>query len=288
MKTRALVLLASTFFAFHGALAQDVVTPPSSLIIDGIPAIPAELAKRLNPYGEFRPHGMLSWHPAKREILVRRRLNATNQVHVVTDPGVTPQPLTDFPDAVGNATYQPTTGDYFLFSRGEGGNEVFRIYREDIATRTVTALSPEGVRAGGIAWNRKGDRIVYSTQPVDRNNPDRKARTSFHVMDPMKPESDRVVVTLDGGGWGNFAFSEDGKRLAFIEYLSANESYIWVMDVATGHKRRITPVRKDDAVAYGEPRFSKDGKAIFAISDRASEYRRLVMMPATASSTWPR
>lgn len=282
MKTRALVLLASTLLVFQGALAQsDVVTAPPALIVDGIPPIPAELAAKLHPYGEFRPHGMLSWHPQRREMLVRRRLNATNQVHVVAEPGAAPQPLTDFPDAVGNAAYQPTTGDYFLFARGEGGNEVFRIHREDVRTKAVSPLSPEGVRAGALAWNRKGDRIVYSTQPVDRDNPDRRARTTIHVMDPLKPESDRALATLEGGGWGDFAFSEDGKKIAFIEFVSASESYIWVMDLATGQRRRITPARKGELVAYDSPRFSKDGKSIFAISDRASEHRRLVLMPAS-------
>jgi dipeptidyl aminopeptidase/acylaminoacyl peptidase len=54
-----------------------------------------------------------------------------------------------------------------------------------------------------------------------------------------------------------------------------------VMDLATGKKRRVTPSRKGELVAYDTPRFSKDGKTIFAISDRASEYRRLVLMPAS-------
>jgi dipeptidyl aminopeptidase/acylaminoacyl peptidase len=141
-------------------------------------------------------------------------------------------------------------------------------------------LTPEGVRAGGAAWNRKGDRVIYSTQLVDRNNPDRKARTTIHIMDPLKPESDRAIVTLDGGGWGDFAFSEDGKRLVYLEFISANETYIWVMDIASGKTRRITPPGKTDLVAYDNPRFSKDGKSIFVISDRGSEFRRLVMMPA--------
>src|SRR6185436_2705589 len=52
---------------------------------------------------------------------------------------------TDFPDSVGSAAYQPTTGDYFVFARAEGGNEVFRIYRQDIATKAVTPLTPAGV-----------------------------------------------------------------------------------------------------------------------------------------------
>jgi Tol biopolymer transport system component len=227
---------------------------------------------------------MLSWHPQRREILVRRRLDATPQVHAVAAPGSAPRPLTDFPDAVGSAAYQPTTGDYFVFARAAGGNEVFRIYRQDVATQAVTPLTPAGVRVGAIAWNRAGDRIVYSTQPIDRNNPGRTARTTIHVMDPLEPGSDRALADLEGGGWEDFAFSEDGGRIVFIEFISANESHMWVMDVATGERRRVTPAREGEPVAYDSPRFSKDGRSIFAISDRASEYRRLVTMPAAGGT----
>jgi Tol biopolymer transport system component len=280
MKNPALAF-ASALLAAPPLHAQtEVVTPPAALVIEGVPPIPAELAKKLAPYGEFRPHGMLSWNPAKREMLIRRRLNATSQVHLVSDPGVNPLPLTDFPDAVSSATFQPTTGEYFLFQRGVGGDEVYRIFRYDIATKAVTALSIETERAIALAWNRKGDRIVYGTLPIDRNNPDRKVRTTIHVADPLRPESDRAIATLDGGGWKDFRFSEDGKRLVFVEGISANQGYVWVMDLATGKKRRITP-RSAPSVYYDGPRFSKDGKGIFVLSDRGSEFRRLVYLPAT-------
>jgi hypothetical protein len=140
MRTPALLALASMLLAAPALHAQtDVVTPPAALVIEGVPPIPAELAKKLAPYGEFRPHGMLSWNPLKREMLIRRRLTATNQVHLVTEPGVNPQPLTDYPDTVALASYQPVTGAYFLFARAEGGNEVFRIFRQDVASKAVTA-----------------------------------------------------------------------------------------------------------------------------------------------------
>ena len=256
MTIRAVLLIAASLVVFRGALAQETfVAPPPALIADGIPPIPASLAATLGPYGEFRPSGMLSWHPQRREILVRRRLDATTQVHAVTVPGSAPRPLTDFPDAVGYAAYQPTKGDYFIFARGEGGNEVFRIYRQDIATKAVTPLTPADVRVGGTAWNRAGDRIVYSTQPIDRNNPGRTARTTVHVMDPLEPGADRVLASLEGGGWESFAFSEDGDRIAFIEFISVNESHIWVMDLATGQRQRITPPRGGEPVAYDSPRF---------------------------------
>src|SRR6476661_1485591 len=149
MTIRAVLLIAASLVVFRGALAQETfVAPPPALIADGIPPIPASLAATLDRYGEFRPSGMLSWHPQRREILVRRRLHATSQVHAVAVPGTAPRPLTDFPDAVGSAAYQPTRGDYFIFSRAEGGDEVYRIYRQELATQAVTPLTRAGVRVG--------------------------------------------------------------------------------------------------------------------------------------------
>jgi dipeptidyl aminopeptidase/acylaminoacyl peptidase len=281
MKSRPIVLAVLIGLAAATPYAQtEVVTPPAALVIEGVPAISAELANQLKPYGDFRPHGMLSWHPVKREILIRRRLLATPQVHLVPAPGVNPQPLTDYPDAVWSATFQPATGEYFLFLRDEGGNEVGRIFRQDVATRAVTPLTSASERVSSLTWTRKGDRIAYGTQPIDRNSPDRKARTNLHVMDPLDPQSDRVLATFDGGGWDDFRFSEDGKRLVFIEYISANESYVWVMDVATGRKRRVTRPRRGETVAYETPRFTRDGKGIFVLSDRGGEFKQIVLLPA--------
>ena len=277
-KTLAALFVAAALGA-PGARAQDVVTPPPALVLDGVPPISTELARKLQPYGEFRPHGLLSWHPTRREMLVRRRLTTTNQVHLVEAPGVSPVPLTDQADAVSNAEYEPTRGESFLFVRGEGGNEQFQIFRYDFGAKDTTRLTAGGQRASFPQWNRKGDRVVYTTQPIDRNNPERVARTTLHIMDPRKPESDKVLTVFEGSGWGGFRFSEDGKRIAFTEFVSVNESHIWVMDLATGKKRRVTPPGKVETISYGSARFSKDGKGLFTTSDRGSEFRRLVYLP---------
>jgi dipeptidyl aminopeptidase/acylaminoacyl peptidase len=261
------------------ATAQDIAQPPPSLVVDGVPPIPAETVRKLQPYAEFRPHGFVSWHPIRREMLVQKRHEATAQIHFVNEPGVTPQLLTEYPDTVNEAWYQPTTGRYFVFLRAEGGNEVYRLYRYDIATREVTPLSPEGERAQSVAWSPNGNRIAFTTQRVDRNNPDRKARTSIHFMDPMLPRDDRVLATLEGGGWGELRFSEDGRQLAMVELISVSDSHLWVMDVATARKRRVTQVTKGAPAFYDFPQFTRDGKSLIAISDRGSEYKRLVLVP---------
>jgi dipeptidyl aminopeptidase/acylaminoacyl peptidase len=262
------------------ALAQEAtVQPPAALVLDGVPPVPAEVAEKLKPYGEFQLHGLMSWHPTRREMLVRRRLEATNQVHLVTEPGKAPTPVTRFPEAVSGAAFQPTRGDYFVFAQAKGGNEVFRLYRFDIANEKVTPISPEGERATGTSFNRAGDRILYTTQLVDRNNPDRRARTTLHVADPADPSTDRVVTTFDGGNWERFRFSLDGKRIVFIEFVSINETNLWVLDVASGKKRRVTAQPKGGSVAYANASFARDGKGLYATSDRGSEFQRLVYVP---------
>jgi len=279
---KRLFLAAAAFAAVH-ASAGDI-TPPTSLVIDGVPAISDDLIEKVAPYADFRAHAIASWHPTKREMLIRGRLNATNQIELVTAPGERPQPLTDYPDAVNFATYQPVNGSYFVFARAEGGSEVYRLFRQDIATRAVTPVSPAGERASTLQWARKGDLAVYTTLPVDRNNPGGKVTTRVHVVDPAHPETDRVIAELEGGGWSGFHFSEDGKRLVYIEYVSANESYIWLMDVATGKARRVTPPAKGEPVFYGETRFTKDGRGLITVCDRASEFRRLTYLPLSGGA----
>ena len=276
---RAFALAA---FAACAALARPPhVAPPEGLELRGVPPIPAAIADALAPYGEFRPHALLSWHPEKREILVRRRLHETNQLHRVEQPGAIPEPLTELEDPVAYASWSPA-GGFVVFTAGAGGNEVYRLYRKDLSTGEVSALSPAGERVVSVAWTRKGDRLAYAAQSVGGADPKHGATTTVHVVDMRKraPERlrapDRAIAKLPGGGWFEFRFSEDARRLAFVEYRSAVDSRLWVMDAANGRRWRVTRADPAHPVSYGRPQFSADGRALFATSDRGSEFKRLV------------
>ncbi|MBL0142546.1 MAG: S9 family peptidase [Betaproteobacteria bacterium] len=269
----AAALLAATALA---AQAQgEVLTPPSSLVLDGLPPIPAAIAAKTAPYSEFKPSGMLGWHPARREILVTQRLGNTTQIHRVTEPGIAPEALTDFPEAVSGGRYEPRAGAWLLYTSGSGGDEVYRIHRYDPATKAAFPVSPAGERASAPEWNHKGDRIVFTTVPIDRHNASREVKTTVTLADPLAPDKSRVLAVLPGGGWTSFRFSSDDRRLAYIEYVSAEESHVWLMDVATGKRRRLTPATKGEPVYYADPHFAPDGKGLFAISDRGAEFRHV-------------
>ena len=121
------------------AHAQDALAPPPALVLDGVPAVPAGLAADVGRYTEFKPTGFSSWHPQRLEMLVSRRFNNTAQIYRLAAPGAEIELLTDYTEPVRNASYQPATGAYFLFGKDSGGNEVFRLYRNETGGAPSTA-----------------------------------------------------------------------------------------------------------------------------------------------------
>ena len=70
----------------------------------------------------------MSWHPTKREMLIRTRFAETMQIHRF-GPGGDRTQLTFFADPVRGASYSPKDGDRFVFSKDTGGNEADQLYR---------------------------------------------------------------------------------------------------------------------------------------------------------------
>jgi dipeptidyl aminopeptidase/acylaminoacyl peptidase len=251
-------------------VAQDgVVSPADNLVVEEIPKIPVTMAEEINRYTEFRYAALSNWHPTKREMLISTRFADTSQIHLVKIPGGARTQLTFFKDNVGGGSYQPTRGDYFVFSKGSGGNENYQKYRYDFATGAITLLTDGKARNTGGVWSITGDKYVYES--TRRNGED----LDLWMLNPADPKSDRMVAQLKGGGWGVSEFSPDDKQILVGEYISANESYLWLMDSATGNKTLITPKGGAEKVLYGSAQFSKDGKGIFVTTDRDSEFQRI-------------
>ena len=58
--------------------------------------------------------------------------------------------------------------------------------------------------------------------------------SDLYVMDPRDPSTARMVAEVSGGGWSVANWSHDAKKLLLHEYLSANESRLHVLDLASG------------------------------------------------------
>ena len=244
-----------------------VVRPGENLVVENIPAIPLAIAEKANQYGEFRSAGFADWDPVKREMLIITRFADVPQIHLVKMPGGARTQLTFFPDRTGGAHYGPK-GDYFVFSKDVGGGEWFQLYRYDLANGNVTLLTDGKSRNTDPVYSSNSDMVAYSS--TRRTGQD----TDLWAMNPKDPKSDRMLLKLEGGGWNALDWSPDNKQLLVANEVSANQSYIYLVDVASGEKKLLTP-KGTDEIAYGEARFSKDGKGFFATTDRDSEFHRL-------------
>jgi dipeptidyl aminopeptidase/acylaminoacyl peptidase len=257
---------AATAFADAPALAA-----PESLVLDGLPPVPVTIAERASRYAEFRSATVLDWHPTHRELIVATRFGDTNQVHRVSMPGGARTQLTFYPDRISGATFQPPRGDRFVFSKDVGGGEWYQLYRYDLASGETTLLTDGKSRNQLGPFSNRGDRLAYGS--TRRNGTD----VDFYVVDPGDPHSDRRISENQGGGWHIADWSPDDRTLLATEYLSINESRIWLVDVASGRKTPVGPAR-EEKVSQTAVGFGRDGRSVYLTTDEGSEFQRLVQV----------
>ncbi|SHH71516.1 prolyl oligopeptidase family serine peptidase [Massilia sp. CF038] len=270
----ALSVLAALSCA--SAFAQEPVLPaPAAMVLENVPPVSASVAADIARYNDFKPTAFAAWHPKKLEMILVRRHNNTPQLFQLAKPGAPLTLLTDYPEPVRAARYQPRLGKYYVFNKDAGGNEVFRSYRRDAGSADAVPITPDGQRVQGMSLSEKSGRMVYVTVPVNRQGSNDQIMSTVSLVDPKHPEAARKLASLPGGGWSGFRFSPDDKQLVYTEYVSANESYVWLMDLDSGKSRRITAKEGEENVAYSGAQFSHDGKGLYAVTDRGAEFQRL-------------
>lgn len=251
---------------------QEYVQPGRNLLVEGVPAIPQTLAREVDRYTEFRSAGFDSWHPVKREMLIRTRFADTNQIHQVKMPGGARQQLTFFEDKVGPAQYPPKERGFFVFSKDVGGGEWYQNYRYDTASGAVTLLTDGKSRNSLGKWSTAGDRMAYtSTRRTGRDS-------DIYVIDPGEPGSDHLLAEVEGGGWFPADWSPDDSQILVVEYVSANETYLWLFDARSGERKLLTPKGGAEKVAYTGAQFSQDGRGLYVTTDKDSEFQRLAFL----------
>lgn len=271
-----------------GVVKSRVLEAGPQLVIQNVPSVPLELVEAVKKYTETKPVFASNWHPVRREILIGKRAGNATQVHLLTAPLGELKQLTDFPDPVGGGNWNPKTGNYFLFFKATGGNEISQLYRYDAATGQITRLTTDDKRRiGGGPWSTAGDRYIYSSLPTGGGATSETIKTEFYTIDPSDPSSAKLLAAFDGVGWIVADWSPDDKQLLVGKYVSANESYIYLYDIATGEKTLLTPQEGTEKVAYSGAEFSKDGKGIYIATDKGSEFQRLAYMDLATKSLTP-
>ena len=271
--------IAALVMGLSGAFAQDIVTPNVNLKTDGMPAISKAIADKVSLYTEFRGYGFVQWHPKDGSMLVRHREAGANiaQIYQLRKPGGAIEKISDFPEPITQASYEPKDGKFLVISKDTGGNEATQVYRMDLRTRETVLLSQADERSN-FSWNHKGDRVLISAVPLDKTATGGKrdnVETHLTLVDPLKPVTRLALGSLPGGGWGNYAFAHNDATIAAVQYRTPNDADIYLINAKTGKRNKILPQAGAAAAGFSNPEWSKDNRRLFLTTNQGSEFYEL-------------
>jgi dipeptidyl aminopeptidase/acylaminoacyl peptidase len=149
----------------------------------------------------------------------------------------------------------------------------------DLTTRQSTLLSIVNERSSA-SWTHKGDRLLISAMPLDKTalgGKRDKVVTTLSLIDPLKPDSRRRLTELPGGGWGDYSFSHDDRRIAALQYRTPSDSDVYLIDARTGAHKKILPAKGAPAAGFGAVEWSQDNRRIFLTTNQGGEFFELAV-----------
>lgn len=285
-----LLTSAAALAALAALLTACGITPPAStstippnanLVTQGIPPIPASIAEQVEKYTDFRGHRFVDWHPARREMLVSylQAGASTPQLFRVASPMAEPEQLTDAGEPARHASYEPRDGRYIVFARGAGGNEQDRLYRLDLPGKQVTLLTDTPERHSMEGWLHTTARLLTLATPLDRTAQGGSRATitqTLRLIDPLLPHVAETLAELPGGGWRVGSVSWDDRQVALTRYLSANESQVWMLELASRRLTQLLPAAGSaEKASWFAGDFKRGDSGLFVLSDQGGEFRAL-------------
>ncbi|UPT71945.1 MAG: prolyl oligopeptidase family serine peptidase [Flavobacterium sp. JAD_PAG50586_2] len=168
--------------------------------------------------------------------------------------------------------YEPTKGDYLVYSKDVGGNEFGQLYSLNLKSLESTLLTDGGKSQNSdVTWKKDGSGFYFSS--TKRNGGDR----DIYYMDINNPKSTKPILQVKGGGWGIGELSSDGKKLLVEESISANESHLWMLDLETSQLSEVTN-RTDKSIVQYKSKFKANPNEIWFVTDKDNEFQRLASM----------
>lgn len=271
MKIKDLIIQKTFIFILLNFFCLSVLsqrTPIGNLLVEGVGEVPTSVSEKLDQYQNIRSAGFADWDATGKGLYINTRFADVAQIHHVSKAGAYREQITFFKEPISSvATCPNKEKDGFLYRRDIGGNEQFQIYFWDRKNGTSTLLTDGKSRNGSYCWNKKGDKIAFTS--TKRNGKD----LDFYITPLNNPSETKLVLENKGGGWNISDWSQDENLLLISNYISVNESKIYLLDISTAKLEEINSSNKQ--ISYDSGKFSKNGKGFFLTSDEDSEFKTL-------------
>lgn len=253
---------------------------PSAITTTGVPTVPAELFDRLRQYQNVRSAAFQGWSPDGRGILIATRFGNSAQLHQVYEPGGRREQVTFYDEPVGGRFVPKADDGSLLLSMSTGGDENFQIYYLDRPTGRDTLLTDGKSRNQLGPVSEDGQRMIVHSNL--RNGRD----TDIYLFDVRQPDKHELLLETDGEFWIATDWSKSGDKLALIQYVSINESYPAILDMASKELKKL-PIPGEGKVSFGSLAFAPDGKSVYATTDARGEFLELARINlATNQYEW--
>jgi len=239
------------------------------VLVSGVPVVPPDFEAWLAPYTEVRSALLADAGDDGKALLVLTRFSSVNQIHRVASPLGAREQLTFGKEPVSKARSLPGDSRTVFFLQDVGGREAFQLHRLDTRTGQSQVLTDGKSRHETFTLSRDGRRLAFSG--TGRNGTD----TDVYLAEVASP-STAQRLTEDAGTWLPVDFSPDGERLLVKQMRAIDDSDLWVVDVKTRARTRVTP----DPATKGKASlrhaaFSGDGRAVYLVTDRGAEFSQL-------------
>lgn len=252
------------------ALANEPVDPrrPSAIQTEEVPLIPQKVFDRLRQYSHIRQATFAGWSPDGKGMLVGTRFGNSVQLHRVYEPGGRREQLTFFDEPVEGRPVPKAADGAILLSMSQGGDENFQSYLLLPEAFAITRLTD------GKSRNEPGPVRDDGSQFVVHSNRRNGRDMDILIGEVRRSDSLRTVLETKDEYWKVRDWSPDGSQLLVSRYVSINESYPAILDVASGKLRRL-PLPSEGKAAIGTMAFTADGAAALFTSDARSEFLQL-------------
>ena len=256
------------------ALAAGAPLPPprseqGNLLYDGIPEPDSAVSAPLAQYLESREASFLSWL-ADGSLLNSTRFGDSEPLHRVRAPQGARTQLTFLREPVRGAAASPLDADQLVYLQDQGGDENTQLYLRQISDGSTRRLT-DGKSLNGLpVWSNDGKRVAFLSNARDG------AAYDIYVADTSTAGTPRLVA---GGASQSFQvqdWSYDDAKLLIINELSASESSLSVLDLASGHLTQLEPQpQRKQPLSVSRARFSRDGRGVYFVSTHDGEFAEL-------------
>jgi len=156
--------------------------------------------------------------------------------------------------------------DRLVFSGDQGGNELDHVYVRNPDGSVVDLTPGEELKANFAGFSADGETFWITTNERDNS--------VFDVYEYDSETLERTLLVENTVGAFPGAISPDGRYITFGKVHLRNDTDILVWDRESGEITEL--VADEDAVANQAATFSEDGKHLFYLTDRGSEFTYLV------------